>query len=229
MTDQWTERLSEYLDGDLSADERVELEAHLPGCPECRTILDDLRAVVVRASQLEDRRPAGDLWPGIAERIGAQTREPARVLSLEAARRVRTPGRLLIGRMQLAAAAAALITVSAGTGWLAGGGIGVPAAAPTSGAEPGLVRPAATFTRPSYDQAIRELSATLEAGSGRLDTVTVRVLRQSLERIDVAIVQARRAVEADPASAYLHTHLAETMRRKLDLLRRAAALASAES
>ena len=96
-------------------------------------------------------------------------------------------------------------------------------------ASPTLVSPAANVAQPAYDQAIRELTAALEAGRDRLDTATVRVLEQSLQKIDAAIAQARRAVAADPASAYLHTHLAATMRRKLDLLRRAAALASAES
>ncbi len=34
----------------------------------------------------------------------------------------------------------------------------------------------------------------------------------------------QRALDADSANLYLNTHLAETMRRKLDLLRQAAAL-----
>jgi hypothetical protein len=36
-------------------------------------------------------------------------------------------------------------------------------------------------------------------------------------------------VAADSANAYLNSHLAETMRRKLDLLRQAASLVSAAS
>ena len=37
--------------------------------------------------------------------------------------------------------------------------------------------------------------------------------------------KARQALEADPANEYLSSHLVEARRRKLDLLRRAAALA----
>src|SRR5690242_6390457 len=70
MKDQWTDRLSEYLDGDLTPAERTTLEAHLAACGTCRTTLDELRRVVARAQALDDRPPAADLWPGIAEHIG---------------------------------------------------------------------------------------------------------------------------------------------------------------
>lgn len=229
MTDPWTERLSEYLDGDLPVDDRRALEAHLAGCPTCRAILDELRGVVAVAGELEDRPPERDLWAGIAARIGAEPTGRPRMLDLDAARRARVPKRFLVGWPQLAAAAVALIAVSAGAGWFVSGRMGTRSVTMVDAAAPTLVRPAANVAQPAYDQAIRELTAALEAGRDRLDTATVRVLEQSLQRIDAAIAQARRAVAADPASAYLHTHLADTMRRKLDLLRRAAALASAES
>ena len=48
-------------------------------------------------------------------------------------------------------------------------------------------------------------------------------------RRSVPIAEARRAVTADSANVYLNTHLAETMRRKVDLLRQAAALVAATS
>ena len=47
--------------------------------------------------------------------------------------------------------------------------------------------------------------------------------------IDSAVVAARRALEKDPANSYLNSYLAHTMRRKIDLLRQAAALTSAQS
>ena len=57
----------------------------------------------------------------------------------------------------------------------------------------------------------------------------MRVIEQNLATIDRAIAQAQRAVAADSANIYLNSHLAETMRRKLELLRQAAALVSAVS
>src|SRR5947208_9923017 len=108
MSDTWTEHLSEYIDGTLPEAERTALEAHLAGCAACRTTLEELRRVVARAQALDDRPPAADLWPGIAEHIG--------VVSL-AARRVDGRGRrrLSFTMPQLAAAAVVLALFSAGS------------------------------------------------------------------------------------------------------------------
>lgn len=87
----------------------------------------------------------------------------------------------------------------------------------------------ASFAEGTYESAVRDLEQALASGRDRLDTATVRVLEESLRAIDAAILEARRALVADPASVYLNNHLAETMRRKLELLRRAAQLALAET
>ena len=57
-----------------------------------------------------------------------------------------------------------------------------------------------------------------------LDSSTIAIVEQNLQIIDRAIDQAREALAADPANTYLSGHLVEARRRKLDLLRRAAAL-----
>jgi hypothetical protein len=81
----------------------------------------------------------------------------------------------------------------------------------------------------SYDAAVADLERILQDGRGRLDSTTVRVLEQNLAVIDAAMAQARRAVAADSANLYLNSHLAETMRRKLVLLRQAASLVATAS
>src|SRR2546428_6438066 len=78
MTDQWTDRLSEYLDGELTSPERTAFEAHLASCDACRTTLDELRRVVTNARALDDRPPAADLWPAVAARIGLSARSKTR-------------------------------------------------------------------------------------------------------------------------------------------------------
>jgi len=72
--DPWTARLSEYVDGELPADERVELDRHLETCGECRTIVGDLGRLRDMAGTLADREPPRDLWPGIEARIGGAAR-----------------------------------------------------------------------------------------------------------------------------------------------------------
>jgi hypothetical protein len=54
-------------------------------------------------------------------------------------------------------------------------------------------------------------------------------VQQAFTTIDRAIAEARAALEADPSDAYLNLHLADTMRRKLELLRRINAIAAAQS
>jgi len=105
MSDTWTEHLSEYIDGTLPEAERTALEAHLAGCEACRTTLEELRRVVARARALDDRPPAADLWPGIAEQIGVSS-GAHQVVSL-AERRTRR--RVAFTVPQLAAAAALLL------------------------------------------------------------------------------------------------------------------------
>jgi hypothetical protein len=222
MTDPWTDRLSGYLDGELAGEDRAGLETHLEQCADCRDALAGLRRVVAHARTLEDRPPAQDLWAGIADRIGARASRPA----------ARTPRRFSFSLPQLAAAGIALATVSGGSAWLLHPGTG-----PSVTAGPMAIRestPAVTVaagraTAGSYDAAVADLEQILAQGRGRLDPTTVRVLERNLATIDSAIAQARRAVAADSANVYLNSHLAATMRRKLELLRQAATLVSIAS
>jgi anti-sigma factor RsiW len=226
MSDQWTNRLSEYLDGELTDGERITLEAHLQGCGECSRVLADLRQVVARARMVENEAPHHDLWPGIAQRIGATTGE-TRTVDLGSRRAAR---RWSFSLPQLAAAGIALMTLSGGAVWLLRSpeqqNLAPPSAIVPSGnprAINAAVNPRGNATQ-SYAAAVADLERVLASGRGQLDTTTIRVIEQNLAAIDRAIAQAQRALDADPANLYLNTHLAETMRRKLDLLRQAAAL-----
>jgi hypothetical protein len=80
-----------------------------------------------------------------------------------------------------------------------------------------------------YDTAAADLERILEEGRGKLRPETVRAIEQSVASIDRAIRQARQALTQDPANEYLSRHLAETMKRKLELLRQAAAIVGQQS
>jgi anti-sigma factor RsiW len=221
-TDDFTHRLSEYLDDELSAAERVKMDAHLQSCAECRSTLEALRVVVSSASQLRDSAPKHELWRGIAARIAPGDRPSARA---SAFRRVVT-SRLSFTLPQLAAAGLALMVLSGGLVWMARSGDPRVDFQPIS-ADTALRTPAppAMFADPHYDEAVAELEGTLKAAQTRLDPATVRVLEQNLAAIDRAIEQSARALAAEPANAYLNRHLADVRQRKLTLLLRATALA----
>jgi anti-sigma factor RsiW len=225
-TDSFTNRLSEYLDGELSPPERGAVEAHLTQCAECRSTLEDLRAVVSEAALLRDARPARDLWSGIAARIAPDGRPRARVSPFRRA----ITSRLSFTLPQLAAAGITLMVLSGGLVWMARSGD------PRADFQPINAQSAShpvtpkiapvNLADPHYDEAIADLERTLEDGRTKLDPETVRVLEENLGAIDRAIDQCRRALATDPANVYLNTHLAAARQRKLALLRRATTLAT---
>lgn len=229
MSHEWTDRLSEYLDGGLSAAEKNALERHLADCPECVRTLQELRRVVARARQLDDRRPAGDVWSAIAARL--DTAETADVVAIERPRR-RTVSFTL---PQLAAAAIAAIMLS-GSGAFLALRLGSPRSTPVVVVEspvtpmaPSALAAPVGFDEAKYGAAVVELEQVLAAGRGRLDTATVRIIETNLRIIDAALADAKAALAADPANPYLNGHLADTMRRKVALLRQATALVAAAS
>jgi hypothetical protein len=73
MSMHWTERLSEFHDGELSPAEYADCAAHLAQCEACRDVLQQLHLVTVAARADADRVPGTDLWPGILAQIDGST------------------------------------------------------------------------------------------------------------------------------------------------------------
>lgn len=234
MTQHWTERLSEYLDDEMTAQERADLEGHLVACPECADVLDELREVVAAAAALPPHPPARDLWRGIEARLTPRERTAVQpdILQLPGARGRR---RVVMTVPQLLAAGIAVVALSTGTvlGVLSlrtGAAAGIAAVEETGGAavsEASSDVPVAQFTV-AYEQAITELETEFERRREALDPRTVVVVERNLAIIDGAIAEARKALETDPSSGFLSTHLANAMRQKVELLRRVAKIERTE-
>jgi hypothetical protein len=248
MHEEWTDRLSDYLDGELSADEQRALESHLRTCAPCAAVLNDLKRVVARAQAAgaAARPPQADLWAGIAERIDASRTWNAGAVPLDnvATFRGRAPRRIAFTLPQLAAAAIVVAAVSGGLAWQVAQPAGRPEGLHYNSSEPSAdarsgrdtssadlqVRPddvdieTVGLADAQYDAAVADLEKALKTGRGKLDSSTIAIVEHNLEIIDQAINQAREALVGDPANTYLSSHLVEARRRKLDLLRRATAL-----
>jgi len=237
MHEEWTDKLSDFLDGELEAAEETAVATHLRECPECSAVLNDLKRVVARAQTLDARPPQRDLWPGVSARIDRL----APALSLSKGRRIS------FTLPQLAAAAALLIAVSGTLAVKLTEGTAGPAPVTQATAVPPTDSTQAPSDSPTvgptgsvgniervsladaqYDAAVADLEKALKNGRGRLDKATIEIVEHNLQIIDQAIAQARDALAADPANGYLSGHLVEARRRKLDLLRRAAALAETD-
>lgn len=234
------EKLSEYIDGELTAVERGQVERHLSSCSQCARVVEGLRAVVGAAQAVQDAPPASDLWPGIASRLEPRDSAP-RVVALDSRR---GPRRFSFSIPQLAAASLAVALLSAGAVWMAirdGGPAGTStvaveepitgfARAPSS-EEPMTAVTVAGGSAPEgfaeYETAVAELERLLDQAA--IDPEIRSAIDENLTIIDEAIRQTRNALEADPNDVYLNTHLASTMQRKIDVLQDAARLARAST
>jgi predicted anti-sigma-YlaC factor YlaD len=57
--------LSEYLDGEASAEICAEIEGHMDGCDDCRVVIDTLNKTIVLYRTL----PQPDLPDGVRQRL----------------------------------------------------------------------------------------------------------------------------------------------------------------
>lgn len=227
MSDPWVDRLSEYVDGELDASTHAAVEAHLATCAECRATVTALGRVVARARRMGYRPPANDLWPRIRSAIATAPLAEGRA---------HRPRMVTISLGRLAAAAALVAIVAGGFAWtIAARRIAVPAQPLAARAD--STRDAAVPSEQgttalliaSYRDAAADLERELQAGRGALRPETMRVIEENLRAMDIAIAQADSARRRDPGSAYLNQHLAKTMQRKLELLRRVVAITTAAS
>lgn len=214
MSDPFTGQLSAFLDGELDDLARARLETHLGECLDCTRTLADLRAIVAAAPHYQGREPARDLWQDIERRL-----DEAEVVPITPRPRVLASPRRF-GWKELIAASIVMAAVGGGAVWVTLGRSAPEA--PVAAATPEVSAPEldnAAFADQQFDAAVRDLELLLAQGRHRLDTATVRTIEQSLVRIDDAILEARNAIQRDPANAYLSRQIAANMRRKLNLLR----------
>ena len=105
MTDHLPEeQISAWVDGQLEAEERRLLEAHIPGCEKCRKIFEEM-SEVTRLFRHEELTPPPDLWRRISSKLDSPSRSSWR-------------WPLSWGRKEIGAAAAAIVLMLAGSAWL---------------------------------------------------------------------------------------------------------------
>lgn len=209
-------RLNDYAEDLLGPGEREAAAAHVAACPTCaaqveavRSLRDDLAALPTRLD------PGVDLRSGIRDRVHGRTaahgpfRETAQ-------RRLPSPLAAAAAVVLVAAAAATALLVGRGDGGT--GGTAVVAADDAARAFLVLDR--------EYARAASELRRTLESGDGGLDPGTASLLQESLSIVDRAVAESRAAMAEDPSSPVVRELVLAAHRQRLDVLRRATALAT---
>jgi hypothetical protein len=181
--------------------------------PRTHDLDPQLRAAVERLP--EELPPARDLWPAIrAEMDADRVREFSPADGTEPRGATARPS-FSLGIRGIAAAAAAVILVTATVTWQLRGPASLADAPRAEPAGSGLV----SFA--SYESAADELAALLAQRSARLDPATIEVLERTMQTIDEALAEAREALAADPGSAHARSFVESAWRQKLDFLRRA--------
>ncbi len=193
-------------------------------------MIDDarLRALLARVGELPRTiEPPAEAWAGIQRGI---------VAPVTAARQPASPRRPLAFWQQpvFLAAAAALLVVgsSALTVKFTGSGaadvrrpvaVGPAAERPRSGGPATLAE--FTVIENDYIRMASQLSEAVQSDESPLAPETIAKLNESLRVIDMAILEARRALAGDPANKEIVDLLSGSYEQKLDLLRRTAEMA----
>jgi len=227
MTDNWTDQLSAYMDGELDSKYRAALEAHLETCNECRAALEQLKGVVGWAQSYQGSKPERDVWSGIAGEI---RKSAGTVVDLTTERDARSSRSWLTLPLALAASIG-LLAVGSGSWWLArftAPEDRIASVIDVSAPAEGFAVAAAIHAAQTYGPAIADLERVLLEEQSTLDTSTVRVLREKLAIIDRAMAEAKEALAQDPNSGYLIDHYTGMMRKKLTVLRTVARRAEME-
>lgn len=224
------ERLQEQIDGTLDPVIARDLERHLETCAECRGCAADLAAIADAAAAMSPIDVPEHVWLQLAGRWRAENPAAASAPASPAARRAYTAWHAL--------AAAAVLAVAVGGGWIAWratGSLDPAASGPTQvllakpGTAPGggnapdaaLVETAQKDIEAAEQLYTRAIAGLEEAAANRktvLEPQVVAMLDKNLAIIDEAIVESRAAVQTEPQSVIARESLFEALRKKVRLL-----------
>jgi len=221
-----TERVSEWLDGDISEREAAGVRAHVASCPACADLVSELRGQGDALRELGRPEPPATLWSTIE---GVMDGEDARAER----RRWSWPSWLAgaLGGAVTAAIAVWLVVggrggTAGGSGALVGSGraVGVVATevagASGTGSDPLLIEAERELERAaaSYAKAAGRLRVILDREQALWDPARRARVAERLARLDDAIVHSRAVADRDPGDGTSAEMLFSAYRRQIDFL-----------
>lgn len=198
------DRLDAYAAGTLESSGRDAVRAHLDSCAECAADLEAARFLAPHTAALPREAPADPaLWAGVESRLTSHSRFRPRTAHI------------------LALAAALLLAMGAGW-WLRG-------LATRDSRLASETRVTRSETLP-YEVEVASLRAAMSdleqalVTEGRLPAPLSESFKRDLRILEDAITEASAALTADPTNEVVRELYRAAFRRKLDVLRRAAAV-----
>jgi anti-sigma factor RsiW len=204
-------RISEYIDGELNAAQKVSLEEHCAQCADCQKLMKDFQKITNRAKELDPHSPPENIWAKIQEKIPSQEQE-VWTLPPQKQRWFRSP------RLSYVLSAALLLVVVVGLVFIYGprfwsGQAVVP--------EPGSQQYTLAKLEEAeqhYQLAIKALSEAAAVQKDQLDPQVAEVFRTNLAIIDQSIASCRQAVLSNPDDIEPRKYLLAAYKEKTDLI-----------
>jgi hypothetical protein len=212
-----TERLSEFVEGELTASEAAAVRTHAAMCVHCTEAISDLRALVATAGALSEPEPPPTLWPSIA---GALDRGGGRFGWLSIA----NWRPFSVGALAGAAVVALVVAVPA----LHRSGNRLPAAPPgaeavatsATDADPLLHEAEAEFAEAAaaYERSIGKLRGLLAREEARWSPQERTRMAERLGRLDDTIARSRELARRTPGDSAGNEQLFAAYQQKIAFL-----------
>ena len=212
-------RLSAFVDGELTPDERREVLMHLDGCAACRLIARDLERLRAAARELGPIEPPVHVWLEVAGQIHLGARRQPVPLVATASRRPPLRQYLsLAAALALLAGGVYVVDRATDEGAAPGTEQTTPGAQPPAAAAMQSVTDELAAALTHYDNAMSQLQQLANTGETALDPQVASALQENLTIIDRAIAESRGALETDPQSEAARSSLIDALRQKVLVL-----------
>jgi hypothetical protein len=203
-------RLSAFVDGVLSAEDRAAVARHVDQCAPCRGIVRDVERLRGAARALGPVRPPDHIWLEIAGQVHA---------AAGPAPRPATPDTRRPAIWQWVGLAAMLVIVTMAVYFV----MRAPGVTPAPGnARPDVavqeVADELKLAMQHYENAITKLEALAKNNDGAIDPAMADMLQKNLAVVDQAIAESRAALASNPESEPARESLFEALRRKVGVL-----------
>lgn len=224
--------LNDYAEGRLTNDELARTERHLAECMRCRSDADRLAALIARLHELpRELDPTVDLLPSIRAETRRRQAARSRRRALHEPRWPRVAAAALI----VAAAALTVLTIrlaeqggraDGASGPVAAGEDATPSALQADSTDDGPPLDELQRLETEYARATHEMLAAFREERERLGTGTLRVIENNIRTVERALRESREVLRTDPDSPFLYELVLTAHRQRLDVARRAVAVAS---
>ena len=203
-------RLSAFIDGALSAEDRTDVERHVEQCAVCRGMARDLERLRGAARELGPMRPPDHIWLEIAGQVHAASGQAAR----PAPPSTRRPA---VWQWVGLAAMLVIVTMAVYFVMRAPGVTPVPG---NAGPDEAVKEVASELklAMQHYENAITKLEALTKNNDGAIDPAIADMLQKNLAVVDRAIAESRVALQNNPESEPARESLFEALRRKVGVL-----------